>query len=75
MDCSQPGSSVHGILHWSGLPFPSSRDLPDPGIETESTAFPALQVDTLPLSHWESPFHRYRFYLFDFVDLICNICS
>ena len=26
MDCSLPGSSVHGILHqeyWSGLPFPS----------------------------------------------------
>ena len=75
MDCSPPGSSVHGILHWSALPFPSSRNLPDPGIETESTASPALQVDTLPLSHWGSPFHRYRFYLFDFVDLICNICS
>ena len=25
MDCSPPGSSVHGILqaYWSGLPFPS----------------------------------------------------
>ena len=23
MDCSLPGSSVHGILHWSGLPLPS----------------------------------------------------
>ena len=31
--------------YWSGLPFPSSRDLPDPGIEPES---PALQADSLP---------------------------
>ena len=31
MGCSPPGSSVHGI--WSGLPFPSPGDLPDPGNE------------------------------------------
>ena len=36
MDCSLPGSSVHGILQgrilgWVAIPF--SRDLPDPGIE------------------------------------------
>ena len=30
--------------YWSGLPFPSPEDLPDPGIEPES---PALQADTL----------------------------
>ena len=30
--------------HWSGLPFPSPRDLPDPGIEPRS---PALQADVL----------------------------
>ena len=30
--------------YWSGLPFPSPRDLPDPGIEPRS---PALQVDSL----------------------------
>ena len=29
---------------WSGLPFPSPEDLPDPGIEPGS---PALQADTL----------------------------
>ena len=51
MDCSQPGTSVHGILQaigellWSGLLCPSPGDLPDPGIEHES---PALQVDSLP---------------------------
>ena len=30
--------------HWSGLPFPSSRGLPDPGIEPRS---PALQAEAL----------------------------
>ena len=35
MDCSTPGSSVHGISqkHWSGLPSPSPEDLPNPGIK------------------------------------------
>ena len=36
---------------WSGLPFPSSGDLPDPGIKLESPVSPAFQVDTLLLSH------------------------
>ena len=31
--------------HWSGLPFPSPEDLPDPGIEPRS---PALQANSLP---------------------------
>ena len=36
-----PGSSVHGFSrqeYWSGLPFPSPGDLPDPGIEPVSPA-------------------------------------
>ena len=44
MDYSLPGSSIHGSLqqeYWSGLPFPSPRDLPNPGIEPRSSA---LQV-------------------------------
>ena len=28
--------------YWSGLPFPSPGDLPDPGIEPELPVFPAL---------------------------------
>ena len=46
-DCSSPGSSVHGILQariQNGLPFPSSRDLPNPGIKPRS---PAWQTDSL----------------------------
>ena len=31
--------------YWSGLPFPSAGDLPDPGIEPAS---PTLQADSLP---------------------------
>ena len=31
--------------YWSGLPFPSPRDLPDPGIKPTS---PALQANSLP---------------------------
>ena len=43
-----PGSSVHGILQarileWGAMP--SSRGLPNPGIEPRS---PALQADSLP---------------------------
>ena len=48
LDCSLPGSSVHGILQarvLSGLPFPSPEDLPDPGIKPGS---PTLQADALP---------------------------
>ena len=38
--------------YWSGLPFPPPGDLPHPGIELTS---PALQADSLPLSHQGSP--------------------
>ena len=34
---------VSGQEYWSGLPFPSPGDLPDPGIEPAS---PALQADS-----------------------------
>ena len=49
MDCSLPGSSVHGIIQarklQSGLPFPSPGALPDPGIEPRSLT---LMTDSLP---------------------------
>ena len=32
--------------YWSGLPFPSPGDLPDPGVKPRS---PALQADSLPI--------------------------
>ena len=58
MDCSPPGSSVHEFFRqecWSGLPCPSLEDLPNPGIEPMSPVAPALQVYSLPLSHWGIP--------------------
>ena len=51
MDSNLPGSSLHGIFQariLEGVAFPSPRDLPNPGIEFVS---PALQADSLPLSH------------------------
>ena len=38
---------------WSGLPCLSPGDLPDPGIEPVSPVAPALQADSLLLSHGE----------------------
>ena len=49
MDCSLPGSSVHGILQAriTGVSCPSllQGNLPNPGIEPKS---PALQANSLP---------------------------
>ena len=51
MDCSSLGSSVHGFSKqefWSWLPFPSSGDLPNPGIKPRS---PELQAEPYRLNH------------------------
>ena len=62
MDCSPPGSSVHGIFqeYWSGSPFPSPGDLPNPRtilrspvlagrfFTTEPPGKPPNEVDLLP---------------------------
>ena len=48
MDYSQPGTSVHGFSrqeYWSGLPFPSPGDRPNPRIKRAS---PVLAI----LYHW-----------------------
>ena len=36
--------------YWSGLPFPTPGNLPDPGIEPISPVSPALQADSLSLA-------------------------
>ena len=41
--------------YWNGLPFPLPGDLLDSGIEPVFPESPALQVDSLPLSHQGSP--------------------
>ena len=60
VDCSPPGSSVHGIfqsriLEW--LPFPPPGDLPDPRIKPMSPTSLALWANSLPLSHWGNPLY------------------
>ena len=58
MDCSPPGSSAHGIfqartLDWGAIS--SSGNLPDPGIEPTSLAFPALAGGFFSVSAtWEA---------------------
>ena len=45
MDCSLPGSFVHGVLQariWSGLPCPPPGNIPNQGIEPVSLMSPAL---------------------------------
>ena len=61
-DSSQP----HGLSiefsrqeYWSGLPFPSLGDLPDPGIEPRS---PTLQADSLPSALLGKPINMYIYF-------------
>ena len=55
MNCSLPGSSVHGISqqeYWSVLSFPSPGGLPNSEIEPGS---PALQADSSLSEPWGKP--------------------
>ena len=59
VNCSPPGSSVHGILqqeHWSGLPCPAPGNLPDRGTEHGSLKSPALAGGFFTANAtWEAP--------------------
>ena len=64
--------------YWSGLPFPPSGDLPNPGIKPMS---PGSQADSLPPSHLGSPLIVVHFcfvfiFYWSIVDLQCcaNFC-
>ena len=49
MNCSPPGSSVHGISwqeYWSELTFPPPGHFPEPGLEPTSPVSPALPVES-----------------------------
>ena len=60
MDCSPPGSSVHGILQdLSGLPCPPPGYLPNPGMEPMFLMSPALADGFFTASAtWEA--HIYK---------------
>ena len=54
-DCSPPGSSVQGVLQarireWVAMPFSRGSSW-----SRDRIPAPALQVDSLPMSHWGSP--------------------
>ena len=53
------GTVAHQASLSTGLvAFPTPGDLPDSGMELTSPASPALQVDSLLLSHWEKPVYK-----------------
>ena len=59
IDCSPPGSSVHGISQariLESVATPFSRDLPYPGIKARS---PTLQSDSLPSEPRGKPINIY----------------
>ena len=63
MDCSPPGSSLHGILQarvleWGAISSPG--DLPDPGIEPGS---PSFQANALTSELPGKPIFRHIWYL------------
>ena len=49
-----PSMGFFRQVYWSGLPFPSPGDLPDPGIEHVSSAW---QMGSLPLNHQGNPWN------------------
>ena len=49
----------------SGFPFPSPKDLPNPGIELKS---PTLQVDSIPAEPQEKP------YMYTYVCIHIDFC-
>ena len=63
VDCSPPGSSVHGILqarYWSRGLCPPLVALPDPRVEPASLMSPALGGRLFTArATWEAPTHTY----------------
>ena len=53
VDCNPPGLLSMGFSrqeYWSGLPFPSQGDLPDPGIKPTSPVNPSFQYCSVQFS-------------------------
>ena len=66
VDCSLQASPSMGFSrqeYWSGVPFPSPEDLPNPVIDP---GFPALQADALPS---EPPGNTHTFSFFSTFEL------
>ena len=78
MDCSPPGSSVHGIfqagiLEWVACPPPG--DHPDPGIKPMSHMSPALISRSVTTrATWEAPVDDWRLWWFS-CSVVSNSCD
>ena len=59
--------------YWSGLPFPTPGELPNPEIKPLSLPFPALQTDSLPLAPPEKARKALFNLFFIEVQLIYNV--
>ena len=64
LDCSPPGSSVHGILQakilqWVAIYSSGGSSWFRTWTCVSYRAAPAVQADSLPLSHWGSPTHTH----------------
>ena len=55
--------------YWSGSPFPSPGNLPNPGIKPKS---PSMQVDILLLTHQGSPFPPFSWDNFKYFSLLTS---
>ena len=53
--------------YWSRLPFPPPVDLLDPRIQPVSPTSPALQADSLPVSHQGSPYSQLQFKISNYI--------
>ena len=46
--------------YWSGLPFPTAGDLPDPRIKPMSPVSPELQAHSLPVEPFGKPIYMWK---------------
>ena len=60
--------------YWSGLPFPTPGELPDPGIEPESPVSPALAGGFLTASTTLEAPHLYLIYARYITYVMYNTC-
>ena len=60
--------------YWSGLPFPSPEDLPNPGIKLRSSGSPALAGRFfLPLSHQGTPMASIMSFKLPYTDIFWTL--
>ena len=65
----EPMEELSRPEYWSGQPFPSPGDLPNPGIESSP---PASQADSLPAEPLGSPGHRIKLITLEEIILLSN---